>query len=78
MTSHGAMPEPNCAAGTIACRSFIDASPDASWTACPTSWAMTAAAATESRGAELVTPEVVSAEASATWVLTRSTFPRGS
>ena len=72
------MLEPNCAAGTIAWRSFIAVSPDASWSAWPTSWAMTAAAATESRGAALVTPAVVSAEASATWVLTRSTLPRGS
>ena len=47
MISQGARPEPSCAAGTIAWRAVIHGSRSRSWRACPTSWAMTAAAATE-------------------------------
>ena len=78
MMSHGAMPEPNCAAGTIAWRSFMAGSPLWSWSAWPTSWAMTAAAATLSRCWVVVMPAVSRAVASATWLLTRSILPRGS
>ncbi len=72
------MPEPNCAAGTIAWRSFMAGSPARSWSAWPTSCAMTAAAATDRRGPLVTTPAVDRAVASATWLLTRSTLPRGS
>ena len=82
MISHGATPDPSWTAGTIDWRATIQGSPCRSWSACPTSWAMTAAEATDRCAvagcAGLGCAPLASSRGSATVVLTRSTLPRGS